>query len=130
MCYEIKLLSLLTRPIGRANSEVRLHFAASEMNLLKRPLSISGMTNLDIEEGSFNTRASYLSSQDIYGNAILASIGYTWRSKDLFNENISLQSYYRLLSDCPTPSPCFSICCIFFIQILFFGIFVVLIWFS
>lgn len=49
-------------------------------------------------EGSLNERASYLSGEDIYGDAILASIGYTWKSKDLFHEDLSLQSYYRSFS--------------------------------
>lgn len=47
------------------------------------------------DEGSFNARASYFSGHAIYGNAILASIGYTWKSMDLFHEDVSLQSYYR-----------------------------------
>lgn len=42
-----------------------------------------------------NKRASYLSCQNIYGDAILVNVGYTWKSPDLFYEDISLCSYYR-----------------------------------
>jgi hypothetical protein len=52
-------------------------------------------------EGSLNARASCLGGQGIYGDAILASIGYKWNSKDLFYEDVSLQLYYRsLLPSC------------------------------
>lgn len=49
----------------------------------------------DLVEGSVNVRASYLAGQEVYGAAILASIGYKWKSKDLFYEDVSIQSYYR-----------------------------------
>lgn len=46
-------------------------------------------------EPIINQRASYLSGQDIYGDAILANIGYTWKSPYLFYEDVSLCTYYR-----------------------------------
>lgn len=46
-------------------------------------------------EGSLNIRASYFAGQEVYGDAILASVGYSWKSTDLFHEAISLCSYYR-----------------------------------
>lgn len=84
------------RPIGKASSETRLYFTASELylsDLLHAKQAICS-------EPSFNVRASYLSSEHIYGNAILASVGYTWKSKDLLHEDLSLQSYYRSLLIC------------------------------
>lgn len=48
-------------------------------------------------EGTLNTRASYLSGQNVYGDAILASIGYTWKSTDISYEDVSLCSYYRYI---------------------------------
>ncbi|XLR27129.1 hypothetical protein S83_055029 [Arachis hypogaea] len=39
-------------------------------------------------DGPSNLRASYLSGHDIAGDAILASIGYTWKCRDLFYEDI------------------------------------------
>lgn len=47
--------------------------------------------------GPLNARASSLCGQDIYGDSILASIGYTWKGQDLFHEDFTLQSYYRFL---------------------------------
>lgn len=85
------------RPIGKASSEVRLYFAASELDTLELSSDLSSAKSDMHSKGSCNTRASYLSGEDIYGDAILASIGYTWKSKDLFHEDLSLQSYYRSL---------------------------------
>ncbi|KAF2317921.1 hypothetical protein GH714_041243 [Hevea brasiliensis] len=82
---------LLSRAIGKASSETRLHFAAPESAMLDVS---ADLVNL---EGPLNVRASYFCGQSIYGDAIMASIGYTWRSKDLFHEDIFLQSYYRML---------------------------------
>ncbi|KAJ4836352.1 hypothetical protein Tsubulata_043970 [Turnera subulata] len=85
----------MSRTVGKASSEVRLYFAAPESLLL----DIS--SDLNVEEfhmeGSLNARASYFCGQAIYGDAIMASLGYTWRSGGLFHEDVSLQSYYRML---------------------------------
>lgn len=59
--------------------------------------SESGEEVTNDTEGTLNTRASYLSGQNIYGDAILASIGYTWKSTDILYEDVSLRSYYRYL---------------------------------
>ncbi|KAK4795886.1 hypothetical protein SAY86_028212 [Trapa natans] len=85
---------LISRPIGRASSETRLYYAAPEMYWSE------ASSSLEIAESckdSINVRATYLSGQDIYGNAILAAVGYTWKSKDLSVEDISILSYYRML---------------------------------
>lgn len=87
---------LVSRTVGKASSEMRLYFSAPEWYLVDL-LSDLNVEEVTSEEGSFNARASYFSGHAIYGNAILASIGYTWRSMDLFHEDVSLQSYYRLL---------------------------------
>lgn len=50
-----------------------------------------------LDEIYLNTRASYLCGQDIYGDAILATIGYLWKSYDLFHEDVSSRTYYRFL---------------------------------
>lgn len=88
---------LISRTIGKASSETRLYFAAHQSYLLDLSLDHLNANEALHSEVSLNTRASYFSGQDIYGDAILASIGYTWRSKDLFYEDISVQSYYRML---------------------------------
>lgn len=87
------------RPIGKASSETRLYFAAPKKSLLDISSDLLNTKGACNSEGSFNARASYLSGQDIYGDAVLASIGYTWRSKNLFYEDVSLQSYHRFFSD-------------------------------
>lgn len=83
------------RPIGKASSETRLYFTAPQSYLLELSSDYLNAKEVIACEGSFNERASYLSGEDIYGDAILASIGYTWKSMDLFHEDLSLQSYYR-----------------------------------
>ncbi|XP_022139952.1 small RNA 2'-O-methyltransferase-like isoform X2 [Momordica charantia] len=93
----------ISRPVGRASSETRLYFAASGTFLSDLSSDL-----LDLKEAlhfgePLNARATYLCGQDIYGDAILANIGYTWKNKDLFHENIGLQSYYRMLIN-KTPS--------------------------
>ncbi|XP_037493379.1 small RNA 2'-O-methyltransferase, partial [Jatropha curcas] len=82
---------LLSRTIGKASSETRLYFVAPESSVSDLPADIVNL------EGSLNARASYFCAQAIYGDAIMASIGYTWRSRDLFHEHISLQSCYSML---------------------------------
>ncbi|XP_055961166.1 small RNA 2'-O-methyltransferase-like isoform X2 [Mercurialis annua] len=86
---------LLSRTIGKASSEMRLYFTAPESFALDLSADLGNLEGL--YEGPLNERASYFCCQGIYGDAIMASIGYTWRSKDLFYEDISLQSYYRML---------------------------------
>ncbi|GMH01422.1 hypothetical protein Nepgr_003261 [Nepenthes gracilis] len=78
---------LVSRTIGKASSEMRLYFSALENSFSEFQ----------------NARASYLSGQVVYGNAIFATIGYTWKSADLFHEDVSLCSYFRMLAG-KTPS--------------------------
>ncbi|KAK1560775.1 hypothetical protein Q3G72_030791 [Acer saccharum] len=86
---------MISRTIGKASSEMRLYFAAPKSYLMDQS---SDFVNVKVHiEGLLNSRASCFCGQDIYGDAILASIGYTWKSKDLFHEDITLQSYYRML---------------------------------
>lgn len=73
---------------------MRLFFAAQQSYLLDQSF-ISG--NGKETEGSLNVRARYLSGQDIVGDAILACIGYTRKSRDLFYEDVTVQLYYRSL---------------------------------
>lgn len=83
----------LDRPVGRTSSETRLYYVAPVLYWSKASSSFQVAESC---KDSLNVRASYLSGQDIYGNAILAAVGYTWKSKELFVEDISVQSYYRL----------------------------------
>ena len=83
------------RPIGKASSEARLYFPALESYMSEFSSDLLNAERAVHSDRSFNARASYLSCEDIYGDAIFASVGYTWRSKDLFYENLNIQSYYR-----------------------------------
>ncbi|KAM0072117.1 putative la-type HTH domain, methyltransferase type 12, HEN1, double-stranded RNA binding domain 2 [Helianthus debilis subsp. tardiflorus] len=79
----------LSRCIGKSSSETRLYSHAPNSYKWNKE---------DLEDKSYlNARASYLSGQDVYGDAILATIGYLWKSCDLFLEDVSPRTYYRLL---------------------------------
>lgn len=86
-----------SRTIGKASSEMRLYFAAPKSYLLDLSSDLLNVEEVFDFEGSLNHRASYFYGQDIYSDAILASIGYTRKSEGLFHEDITLQSYYRVL---------------------------------
>ncbi|CAL0306096.1 unnamed protein product [Lupinus luteus] len=88
---------LISRNLGRASSETRLFFAAPKSYIIDQSFKLPNGKETHHFEGSPNVRASYLSGQDIIGDAILASIGYTWRSRDLFYEDVTVRSYYRML---------------------------------
>ncbi|KAL7211264.1 hypothetical protein ACSBR2_014195 [Camellia fascicularis] len=88
---------LVSRTIGKASSEMRLYFRAPESCLGDSSSELLHSTESVPLNGSLNARASYLSGHLIYGHAILASIGYTWKSADLFYEDVSLHTYCRVL---------------------------------
>ncbi|RAL41981.1 hypothetical protein DM860_016356 [Cuscuta australis] len=101
IAYELGLRDasklLISRPIGRASSETRLYYSVSNaITLCQSSECHSNQTG--VCENEFNVRASYLSGQEICGDVILASLGYTWRSIDLCHEAVSLRTYYRLLA--------------------------------
>ncbi|KAJ9565629.1 hypothetical protein OSB04_001595 [Centaurea solstitialis] len=84
---------LLSRSIGKASSETRLYFHGPK----SFQLDLESESEVKDHQANLNARASYLSGQDIYGDAILATIGYTWKSCDIFHEDVSQRTYYRLL---------------------------------
>lgn len=88
---------LFCRTIGKASSESRLYFSALETRNFNSKLELYNAEESDSDR-SFNIYASYLLGQPVYGNAILASVAYTWRGAELFNEDVSLRSYFRSLS--------------------------------
>ncbi|KAI3681206.1 hypothetical protein L6452_35991 [Arctium lappa] len=84
---------LLSRCIGKASSETRLYIHGPK----SFQLDLMPEREVKDHQAYLNARASYLSGQDIYGDAILATIGYMWKSCDLFHEHVSSRTYYRLL---------------------------------
>ncbi|KAI3964043.1 hypothetical protein MKW92_014286 [Papaver armeniacum] len=84
---------LLSRTIGKSSSEMRVYFSPLGLPLK----SDSTLEDLSYEAETLNLRASYLSGQNIHGEAILATFGYTWKCIDLFHEDVTLGTYYRML---------------------------------
>ncbi|RLN35125.1 small RNA 2' [Panicum miliaceum] len=89
---------LVSRTIGKASSEIRLYFAApsvhSVSDISKNVLGCHGDGDINCQ---VNKRASYISGQTIYGDALLANIGYTRRDSELHSEDVNLCTYYRIL---------------------------------
>ncbi|PIN12640.1 putative protein HEN1/CORYMBOSA2 [Handroanthus impetiginosus] len=86
----------ISRTIGKASSEMRIYSSAPKKHVFD-DFPKPQVKQATYFEGSLNARASYFTGQEIYGDAILASIGYTWKSTDLFHEAVSLRLYYRML---------------------------------
>ncbi|XP_014490043.1 small RNA 2'-O-methyltransferase [Vigna radiata var. radiata] len=88
---------MISRNLGKASSEIRLFFTVPKPYLLDLSSKFSiGKETLYLM-GALNVRASYFAGQDIAGDAILASIGYTRKSRDIFYEDVSVRLYYRML---------------------------------
>ncbi|KAF8096126.1 hypothetical protein N665_0317s0032 [Sinapis alba] len=58
--------------------------------------TIPNLTSSNDFKISRNAKASFVCGQDIHGDAIFASVGYTWRSHDLEHEDVTLKSFYRI----------------------------------
>jgi small RNA 2'-O-methyltransferase len=84
------------RTLGKASSEIRLYFSAPNAQFVsvfsKNVLASPGDGKISCQ---MNKRASYISGQTIYGDAILANIGYTRRDSEIHTEDINLSTYYR-----------------------------------
>ncbi|KAF5193773.1 Small RNA 2'-O-methyltransferase-like [Thalictrum thalictroides] len=89
---------LVSRIVGKASSEMRFYFSAPQLPLqVDSTCSPSNAKETMDTDATLNARACYFSGQEIHGDAILAAIGYSWRTTDLFNENVSMDAYYRML---------------------------------
>lgn len=91
----MKVFLVFNRTLGKAScgSECRLYSAIPKFNSLDNSLESSGSSN----EKSRNERASYICGQDIHGDAILASVGYRWKSDNLEHDDVTVRSFYRSL---------------------------------
>ncbi|KAL6647009.1 hypothetical protein ACP70R_014446 [Stipagrostis hirtigluma subsp. patula] len=88
---------LVSRTIGKASSEIRLYFASPSVQFVS-DLSNNVACHRDVNiKCQVNKRASYISGQTIYGDAILANVGYTRRDSELHTEDVNLCTYYRIL---------------------------------
>ncbi|PIA31125.1 hypothetical protein AQUCO_05200014v1 [Aquilegia coerulea] len=88
---------LVSRIVGKASSEMRFYFSAPQLPLQADSTSSPSKKETMDPDATLNARACYFSGQEIHGDAILAAIGYSWRTTDLFNENVSVNAYYRML---------------------------------
>ncbi|WVZ62005.1 hypothetical protein U9M48_011805, partial [Paspalum notatum var. saurae] len=92
---------LVSRTIGKASSEIRLYFAAPKPPNVGVVSDVSKDVLAFHRDGSINCqvnkRASYISGQTIYGDALLANAGYTRRDSELHAEDVNLCTYYRIL---------------------------------
>uniref|UniRef100_A0A0D9WVU7 Small RNA 2'-O-methyltransferase n=1 Tax=Leersia perrieri TaxID=77586 RepID=A0A0D9WVU7_9ORYZ len=91
-------LAVVSRTVGKASSEIRLYFSAPNVQFVSE-MSNNGVASLGDSnmECVINRRASYISGQTIYGDAILANVGYTGRDSELHTEDVTLSTYYRIL---------------------------------
>lgn len=99
-------VKLDNRTIGKASSEVRFFFTAPKCLFSSSAKDVVSATDF---EAVVNKRASYISGQTIYGDAVLANIGYSWRSSNLLCEDVSLCTYYRFFFSSHFSFPCFSL---------------------
>ncbi|XP_019086697.1 PREDICTED: small RNA 2'-O-methyltransferase [Camelina sativa] len=90
---------MMSRTFGKAScgSECRLYSTIPNKSSDKSS-EASGSSNEDSShiEKTRNARASYICGQDIYGDAILASVGYRWKSNDLDCDDVTVKSFYRI----------------------------------
>lgn len=84
------------RTVGKASSEMKLYFPLPDVPYCEASSDLYRCTRGNVEL-MLNQRASYLSGQYIYGNAILANIGYSRKTSNLYHENVSICSYYRFV---------------------------------
>jgi hypothetical protein len=90
---------MISRMFGKAScgSECRL-YSEIPKKYLDNSSDASGTSNEDSSHivKSRNARASYICGQDIHGDAILASVGYRWKSDDLDYDDVTVNSFYRI----------------------------------
>uniref|UniRef100_A0A0E0Q4F0 Small RNA 2'-O-methyltransferase n=1 Tax=Oryza rufipogon TaxID=4529 RepID=A0A0E0Q4F0_ORYRU len=89
---------VVSRTVGKASSEIRLYFSAPNVQFVSE-ISHNVVSSLGdgYMESLINKRASFISGQTIYGDAILANVGYTRRDSELHTEDVALSNYYRIL---------------------------------
>uniref|UniRef100_A0A0D3GMM0 Small RNA 2'-O-methyltransferase n=1 Tax=Oryza barthii TaxID=65489 RepID=A0A0D3GMM0_9ORYZ len=90
--------AVVSRTVGKASSEIRLYFSAPNVQFVSE-ISNNVVSSLGdgYMESLINKRASFISGQTIYGDAILANVGYTRRDSELHTEDVTLSNYYRIL---------------------------------
>ena len=93
------------RTFGKTPSgyECRVYSAIPKLNPSDKSSKAYGKRPVDEEEQSshfknpWNAKASSACGQDIHGDAIVAAVGYSWRSNDIEHDDVTLKSFYRSL---------------------------------
>ncbi|KAJ4912769.1 Small RNA 2'-O-methyltransferase [Raphanus sativus] len=94
---------IISRTFGKTSSgyECRVYSAIPKLSPDKSSKAY-GKRPVDEEDQSshfnkpWNAKASYVCGQDIHGDAIVAAVGYSWRSNDLEHDDVTLKSFYRM----------------------------------
>ncbi|KAH7352198.1 hypothetical protein KP509_19G034000 [Ceratopteris richardii] len=90
---------MMSRTIPRAPNDARLYYAIPDIQIIPKSWETPvGVVLQGKNELVYNRRASDLLGYSVYGDAILASVGSTWKSEGkLVFADVSLSCYYRLL---------------------------------
>ncbi|KAJ0239383.1 Double-stranded RNA-binding domain [Hirschfeldia incana] len=93
---------IISRTFGKTSSgyECRVYSAIPKLSPDKSSKAY-GKRPVDDEEHQsshkpWNAKASYVCGQDIHGDAIVAAVGYTWRSHNLEHDDLTLKSFHRI----------------------------------
>ncbi|XP_009134117.2 small RNA 2'-O-methyltransferase [Brassica rapa] len=96
---------IISRTFGKTPSgyECRVYSAIPKLNPSDKSSKAYGKRPVDDEEDQssrfknpWNAKASSACGQDIHGDAIVAALGYSWRSNDLEHDDVTLKSFYRI----------------------------------
>ncbi|MCO5572755.1 hypothetical protein L7F22_026514 [Adiantum nelumboides] len=91
---------MMSRTVPRAPHDTRLYCAIPDMRIHPHSSeeALVGVTLPGEDKLHRNKRASYLLGYSVHGDAILASVGSTWKSEGkLTFADVSVSCYYRLL---------------------------------
>ncbi|CAN8325442.1 unnamed protein product [Cochlearia groenlandica] len=92
---------MISRIFGKTCSgyECRVYSAISKLSPSDKSSKAYGKRPVDESshfKNSWNAKASLACGQDVHGDAIVASVGYPWRSHDLEHDDVTLKSFYRI----------------------------------
>uniref|UniRef100_A0A1J3CP17 Small RNA 2'-O-methyltransferase n=1 Tax=Noccaea caerulescens TaxID=107243 RepID=A0A1J3CP17_NOCCA len=98
LCLKDGSQVMISRTLGKAScgSECRLYSAIPKLKSSGNSSEVAGSPSEESEKSRRNARASYICGQDIHGDAILASVGYRWKSDDLDYDHVTVKSFYRI----------------------------------
>ncbi|VVB12258.1 unnamed protein product [Arabis nemorensis] len=92
---------MISRASGKTSSgyECRVYSAIPKLNPSDKSSKAYGKRPIDETshfKKSWNAKASLVCGQEIHGDAIMASVYYPWRSRDLEHDDVTLKLFYRI----------------------------------